>query len=153
MSDLISIGPEAAPALAEVHATAFERPWSAADLASLMDSPGVAAIAVGAQTRLDGFILVRSIAGEAEILTLAVRPEAQRGGIGHALVEAGAAAAAGAGAEAMWLEVAADNAPALALYGRTGFEAAGRRPAYYARRDGPAVDAVLLRRTLNPARS
>jgi ribosomal-protein-alanine N-acetyltransferase len=52
----------------------------------------------------------------------------------------------------MHLEVAADNAPALALYQRAGFETVGRRRGYYARIEGPAQDAVLMRRALNTPR-
>ena len=47
--------------------------------------------------------------------------------------------------------MAADNAAAIALYRSAGFEPVGRRAAYYARPDGPAVDALVLRRTLNSA--
>ncbi len=75
------------------------------------------------------------IAGEAEVLTLAVRPAARRRGIGRALVEA-AATLAEASAAAMFLEVAADNPGAVALYAQTGFEIVGRRPGYYGRAGG-----------------
>jgi ribosomal-protein-alanine N-acetyltransferase len=45
----------------------------------------------------------------------------------------------------MFLEVAAENEAALALYSTLGFSPAGRRVKYYGRPDGPAVDAVILR--------
>lgn len=48
------------------------------------------------------------------------------------------------GATRLFLEVAEDNAAARALYDRLGFEPAGRRPRYYSRPNGPAVDALLL---------
>ena len=48
------------------------------------------------------------------------------------------------GAGAMFLEVAAGNAPALALYAREGFAEVGRRRRYYS--DG--TDALVLRRDL-----
>jgi ribosomal-protein-alanine N-acetyltransferase len=57
--------------------------------------------------------------------------------------------AAAAGSQTAFLEVAADNAGAIALYDASGFEAAGRRAGYYARQEGPAADALVLRRTLN----
>ena len=62
--------------------------------------------------------------------------------------EAAALAARNLGAEQMFLEVAEDNAAALALYRRAGFEAAGRRRGYYPREAGAAVDALLLVRKL-----
>jgi ribosomal-protein-alanine N-acetyltransferase len=91
-----------------------------------------------------GFILLRVAADEAEVLTLAVWPEARRAGVGLRLVEAGAVEAAARGAERLFLEVADDNAAALALYARCGFREAGRRRAYYARPDGSRRDALLL---------
>jgi ribosomal-protein-alanine N-acetyltransferase len=55
------------------------------------------------------------------------------------------AAARARGAAAMFLEVAAGNTPALALYAREGFAEVGRRRRYYA--DG--ADALVLRRDLD----
>lgn len=150
MSTLVPVGPEAAGRLAALHASAFDRPWSAAEFEALLDSPGVAAMVADDRGILAGLILIRAVAGEAEILTLCVAPDSRRGGLGLALVEAGAGASAGIGAEALWLEVAADNAAALKLYERAGFEVAGRRPAYYSRGPGlPGMDAVVMRRKLN----
>ncbi|MBY0338017.1 MAG: GNAT family N-acetyltransferase [Acetobacteraceae bacterium] len=91
-----------------------------------------------------GFILARVAADEAEILTLAVVPEARRQGVATALVEAACAAALLAGARVMFLEVAEDNGAARALYAALGFAVAGRRRGYY----GPGRDALLLRAAL-----
>ena len=92
----------------------------------------------------DGFILLRAVADEAEILTLAVRPAARRRGLGARLVQEGVVAAAARGATRLFLEAAQDNIAALALYARAGFAEAGRRPGYYARPDGGRQDALLL---------
>ena len=126
-------------ALAAIHAEAFETPWDAASLSALLASPGVFVVA-----EADGFILIRAVADEAEILTLAVRPPARRGGLGARLVEAAVVRAAALGAERMFLEVAEDNAAARALYARAGFHEAGRRRGYYARADGSREDALVL---------
>jgi ribosomal-protein-alanine N-acetyltransferase len=136
-------------ALAAAHALSFDAPWSAADIADLLASPGIFALAARAEDGVHGFILARAIAGEAEILTLAVDPAVRRQGVARALVHAAATAARAAGAETLFLEVAVDNLPAIALYEGAGFEAAGRRRGYYARPGRPAADALVLRRTLN----
>ena len=126
-------------ALAVLHAEAFDTPWDAASLSALLDSPGVFAV-----EQPDGFILIRVVADEAEILTLAVRPAARRSGLGGRLVEAAVIRAAALGAERMFLEVAEDNVAARALYARAGFVEAGRRRGYYARSDGSREDALIL---------
>jgi [ribosomal protein S18]-alanine N-acetyltransferase len=79
---------------------------------------------------------------EAEILTFGVVPEARRRGHGGSLLREAIGAARAKGAGAMFLEVAAGNAPALALYAREGFAEVGRRRRYYS--DG--ADALVLKR-------
>jgi ribosomal-protein-alanine N-acetyltransferase len=91
-----------------------------------------------------GFVLARTAADEAEVLTLAVLPAARRQGIGGALLAEALAGARLRGACAMFLEVSARNAAALALYAGAGFAEVGRRRRYYA--DG--ADALVLRRDL-----
>ncbi len=139
-----------AVALAKAHASAFDVPWPPEAFTGLMATPGVFALAAIDTTPI-GLILMRAIAGEAEVLTLAVEPAHRRKGVARALLEAGLAQAALAGAEEAFLEVAADNPAALALYRRAGFEQAGQRGGYYTRPDGQTVDALVLRRTLNRA--
>lgn len=146
---LAILGADEAEALAALHALAFDRPWDAKAFGELFASPGVGALGVRGEGGLEGLALIRAVAGEAEILTLAVAPGRRRQGLGRVLVEASAGAAAGLGAQVLWLEVAADNVAALSLYEAAGFGLAGRRPAYYSRLDGPAQDAVVMRRALN----
>lgn len=125
--------------LAALHAESFDAPWSAAALAALLAQPGVEAAVED-----DGFILIRVVAEEAEVLTLAVRPASRRRGLGSRLLARAAARAADRGARTLFLEVAEDNTAARALYDRAGFTPAGRRRGYYARADGPAADALIL---------
>ena len=132
-------GPATAARLADIHAAAFAAPWDAAAFEALLDQTGVFAL-----EEPDGFILLRAVADEAEILTLAVRPVTRRRGLGARLVSEGGTAAATRGATRLFLEVADDNAAALALYARAGFAEAGRRPGYYARPDGGRRDALIL---------
>lgn len=136
-----------ADGLAEVHAAAFDDPWSAEDITRFAEDRGGFTLAAEADSQLVGFILCRVIAGEAEVLTLAVRPQYRRRSVATALVEAAAAVAMDS-AEAMFLEVAADNPAAIALYAACNFAAVGRRAGYYGRAGG-AVDAIVMRRALN----
>ena len=125
--------------LAAIHAEAFAAPWDEAALSELLASPGVFAVAED-----QGFILIRVVVDEAEILTLAVRPSARRAGLGGRLVEAAVVRAAALGAERMFLEVAEGNVAARALYARSGFVEMGRRRGYYSHTDGRREDALTL---------
>lgn len=125
--------------LAAIHAEAFASPWSAAELEALVAQPGVLVAAED-----DGFIMLRVVLDEAEILTLAVRPTARRQGLGGRLTGQGALEAARAGARRLFLEVAENNDAALALYARAGFVSTGRRKGYYPSSDGRRIDAVVM---------
>ncbi len=131
-----------APALAALHAAAFPaaQAWGPGAIALLLAMPG----AFGLWREGAGLVLARMATDEAEILTVAVVPAARRRGHGAALLREGMAAARARGAGAMFLEVAAGNAPALALYAREGFAEVGRRRRYYA----GGADALVLRRDL-----
>jgi [ribosomal protein S18]-alanine N-acetyltransferase len=139
-----------APAMAAVHAASFDEAWDAGEIGSVLEGPGGFGLVVrDPQTgAVAGFILARTVADEAEVLTLAVDPLRRRSGIGRALVEAVALNAAAAGARSLFLEVASDNEAALGLYRAAGFARVGQRPGYY-RRGAGAVDALVLRRDLN----
>ena len=157
-------GPFDLTLLAELHAACFDERWDAPALASLLAMPGALAFLAAGPLAADesghppdgqplgeqppgehplGFVLLRAIAGEAEIISIGVRPEARRAGIGHRLMDAALAAAAAGGAEHLFLEVAADNWQALGLYLSYDFTEVGRRPNYYRRNDGEIMALVL----------
>ena len=137
-----------AEALHALHALSFDQPWPAIEIERLMRIMGGFAVLAEAGTP-QGFVLVRTVADEGEILTLAVAPAYRRRGIGRVLVDAAAAEAARRGARMLFLEVAEDNPGAIALYEAAQFQAAGLRRAYYARPGARPADAIVLRRTLN----
>ncbi len=144
------IGPEAAADCAGLHAGAFAHPWSQHDLEAMLADAAV--VAHGATLRprgaLAGFILSRTAADEAELLTLAVAPKARRAGLGRGLLAANMADLAAAGATTLFLEVNAGNSGARALYGAFGFAEVGTRPAYYRAADSGRATALVLRRDL-----
>lgn len=137
--------PAEAPALAALHAAAFppEERWGESAIRLMLGLEGAFGFATAGAADLAGFILARAVAGEAEVLTIAVDPGAQRAGIGAALLRAALAEATRRGAEALFLEVSERNAPARALYARAGAEAVGRRNRYYP----DESDALVLRIT------
>ncbi|WP_282603589.1 GNAT family N-acetyltransferase [Paracoccus sp. PARArs4] len=125
-------------ALAATHAACFvtPRPWTAAEFDDLLAARGTFLLGDP-----DAFLLGRSLAGEAELLTLAVSPAMRRQGHGQRLLAHFARHAGETGAEEAFLEVASDNVAARALYLRNGWVEAGLRPRYY----GPVTDAIVMR--------
>lgn len=138
-------------ALAALHARCFDAsppPWSAASFAELLAAPTSFLL-----TRTCGFALGRAFSGEAELLTLAVAPEARRRGQGRALVAAFEAECVRRGAMEAFLEVSEANDAARALYARAGYVEAGRRHGYYARPDSAPSAALILRKRLATTRA
>ncbi len=122
-----------------------EQSWGAAGVYGGFDAPGVNILLCarpGAPPGASpaGFAIWRAAADEAELLSIGVAPDERRRGAGGALLDAVIAAAARAGAGAVYLDVDPANAAALALYARAGFAETARRKAYY--RSG--ADAVLM---------
>ena len=124
--------------LAKLHQACFpHKPWDADDFADLQKS-GCEIIA-----SQNGFIVWRAVADEAEIITIGVHPDARRSGIAAAMLGIMEADLKKRGVKHIFLEVAADNAPARALYEQNGFVQIGVRPRYY---DG--VDAIMMRKDI-----
>jgi ribosomal-protein-alanine N-acetyltransferase len=123
----------------------FGEAWTAGQCAGLLPMPGVWLTL--ARDRADGgaigFALARAVAGEAELLLLAVRSTVQRRGIGAMLLDRFEAEAAGRGARRFHLEVREGN-HALSLYERAGYALVGRRRNYYSGHGGTTFDALTL---------
>ncbi|MFH5775740.1 ribosomal protein S18-alanine N-acetyltransferase [Paracoccus sp. NGMCC 1.201697] len=131
-----------ANALADLHLRCFgthPRPWSAAEIEDLLDSRLNFLI-----SRPAGFLIGRTVVDEAELLTVAVSPDARRQGIGRALLAEFRETSRQRGAVEAFLEVASDNAAAQALYLADGWREVGTRRNYYA----SGLDAILMRRVL-----
>ena len=138
-----------ANALARIHASCFAEAWDAEAFRRFIEKPGMLALVAkdAAENDLQAFILVQVAADESEIISVGTYASARRSGMAHALLAQAIAEAARRGAKAMFLEVAEDNAAALALYRRCDFTPQARRKGYY-ERPGGTVDALVLRRPL-----
>ncbi len=132
--------------MAALHALCFTspRPWSLTEFSDLSSARGVFVISAAGQ----GFAMGRAIAGEAELLTLAVHPDARRQGFGAQLLAAYEAEALAHQATESFLEVSADNVAALSLYESAGYCESGRRKGYYRHPDGHKTDALVMAKHL-----
>ncbi|WP_395673579.1 ribosomal protein S18-alanine N-acetyltransferase [Inquilinus sp.] len=145
---IVPAGVAEAAVLSALYEAAFAETWAPDQLAQLLAGPGVfALIALDQAGEPAGYALGRVAADEAELLSIALLPDRHRRGEGRRLLDALVERCAAAGAETLFLEVATDNAAALALYRGAGFHEAGRRKGYY-KVGTTMVDAIVMKRAL-----
>ena len=122
-------------AIADLHRQSFPRGWSESEISSLALQPAVTIIiarTVGEpEGPVLGFNIVRHTQDEAEILSIAVDPKGRGRGLGEALMREAILRLRADRVEKLLLEVDGNNAPAVGLYNRLGFETVGNRPGYY----------------------
>lgn len=139
--------------MSELHGLRFPRQWSDGEFQSLLMQENVFGF-VARQTNaffskpFGGFVLSREVAGEGEILTVAVNEKFGRQGLGWRLMQAALREALSRGGETMFLEVEAENRAAVELYRKLGFQKIAERPAYYTGPDGTRSAALVMSRVL-----
>lgn len=152
----VSLEPDAANIAAAMSVMAkafppeFGEAWSSSQLMSMMQLPGAMLIIGRNDVGPVGFGLIRSIAGEAELLLLAVHPEHRGLGHGTRLLDRCMSEAEGSGAEALFLEVRYGN-PAIRLYRKAGFLQYNVRRDYYFGSNGERHDALSFKFILRHA--
>jgi len=122
----------------------FGEAWTRNQCLGVIAMPGVCLTVASTDDTPAGFALVRSVAGEAELLLLAVAPSARRRGVGTALLRSVIADAVAGGVSDLHLEVRSGNA-AVRLYADHGFRKVGERRGYYRGKAGEAFDAHTYR--------
>src|SRR5262249_36837206 len=131
-------------ALSALHAASFNRGWSEHEFEQLLLDHNVVCDVAARGRAPVGFILSRSAAHEAEILSVAAARRGRSRGLARQLVDLHLRRLAGLGMRTVFLEVDEGNEPARKLYARAGFGEVGRRPGYYQ----GAGTALVLRRDL-----
>jgi len=132
------------PRLVEIHAQSFDFGWKDSDFQEFLARPYHRFLGVYGEGGLEAYILASIIADEAEILTIATDPALRRRGHARALMQGLLADLSAQSIRSLFLEVATDNPAAIAFYLGLGFREVGRRSAYYSRRNGGLVDALIL---------
>lgn len=134
------------PQVAALERLCFSAPWSESSVASELDNPlSLWLVAVCGECVL-GYVGSQIVMDEADMMNLAVLPEARRQGIGCRLIQALARELERRMVCSLTLEVRASNESAKALYGALGFQEVGCRPKYYY---NPREDALILRKEWN----
>ncbi|MFK8253599.1 GNAT family N-acetyltransferase [Ancylobacter terrae] len=142
--------PADAAALAAVHATGFRLPWETQEFERMLVDPlsrGWVATD-GPRGPVVGFVLLRGVSPETEVLSIALAPRWRGSGVARGLMERAFGELAAEGFTMIFLEVEEGNGPALRLYDRAGFQEVGRRAAYYRNADGSPVAAIVMRRDI-----
>lgn len=123
--------------------------WSKAELTYFLKYPGnIGLVAEDEAASLAGFAIAgpqrRRGVRIARLITIDVRHELRRQGVGHTLLVAMEERLRATGVQSLLLEVAVDNAAAQAFYQRHGFARTGRIPGYYLGR----IDALVMEKPL-----
>ncbi|GFO63522.1 ribosomal-protein-alanine acetyltransferase [Geomonas paludis] len=128
-------------AVLEIESASFPRPWTRRHFLDEMESPGsYPMVALTADGKVAGYLCLKQVLDEAEILDVAVDPACRGCGIGRALVDWAVAFCRGHTLRMLCLEVRVGNHEAISLYRRLGFAEVGRRKNYYENGD----DAILM---------
>lgn len=125
----------------------FGEAWTVQQLRSMMAMPGAALVVGRIDDKPVGFGLLRAIAGEAELLLLAVDPQHRGAGHGRRILDRCLMVAERSGAETVFLEVR-DTNPAVHLYTKAGFTQYNRRKDYYLGSAGCRYDALSFKALL-----
>jgi ribosomal-protein-alanine N-acetyltransferase len=135
-----------------IMADAFDARWGEAwtrnQVIGILAVPGVWLTIAELNGQAVGFALTRGVLDEAELLLLAVMPEARRRGVGAALLRAVMADCATRKISRIHLEVRAGN-DAIKLYSSSGFSKIGERRDYYRGVDGRTYSALTLHRKID----
>lgn len=93
------------PEIKRLHAECFSDGWGLEFLGRLLAQPGTFSVITLEEGRPAGFVIARAHAGEAEIISLGVRPSSRRRALATALVRSVIDQAFQAGAVEVFLEV------------------------------------------------
>jgi ribosomal-protein-alanine N-acetyltransferase len=126
--------------VAAIERVSNPHPWSVDALRATLSQATTRAWVATQGRSVVGHVITVGGADTAEILLIAVLPAWRRRGVARALVAEAARTWRAAGVQDLWLDVRADNRPAIALYEAVGFRSQGTRRRYY--QDG--TDAVLM---------
>ncbi len=118
--------------LAEIHAASFSHGWSDGELAKVVGNESYdCLVAQFTKGKPAGFVLVRSILDEAEIITIATSPNARRKGVARELMRATIRKLEYDRKTKLFLEVDEANLAAVKLYKTLGFKQIAEREGYY----------------------
>jgi ribosomal-protein-alanine N-acetyltransferase len=129
-------------AVSAIENASFSSPWSAGSIIDAIGRHGYITRVAAAGDQIDGYIIAIQLAGEGQLLDIAVHPGQRHRGIGGALMEELLRIMMEQGCRVLYLEVRASNTPAIRLYEKIGFTTISTRKGYY---KNPVEDALIMK--------
>ena len=148
---ICELTPDDSADVAALHALCFADAWDAKTFSDWIARPEYSGFVVCAddhESRCIGFIVLRTVCDESEIITLATAPEHQGQGVASALVQHAIDDACAHHCKQVFLEVRESNAAARGLYTKQGFAISGIRKNYYPSPKDGRENAVVMCRVL-----
>jgi [ribosomal protein S18]-alanine N-acetyltransferase len=121
--------------------------YTKAELQHFLDYPGSFTLIAEHDGVIHGFILTHVHQKHGHVITIDIRADQRRTGLGSHLLRAAEERLRALGKEAVALEVAVDNPAAITFYNRHGFTLVKTMPRYY----NNGVDALRMAKALSPA--
>lgn len=131
--------------VAELEKLCFSTPWSERSVAVELENPLSYWLVALCDGQVVGYVGSQTVLDEADMMNLAVMPDARRQGIAGKLLDGLLSHLRQEKVRCLTLEVRASNQAAQALYEAWGFTQVGRRPNYYY---SPREDGLILRKEL-----
>lgn len=125
----------------QVEQRCFNDPWTLESIVESLNNKNCHYFVAVQDEVVVGFIGLLLVAGECEIINVAVLPESSNQGIGKELMQASLLFLQEKSTEKVYLEVRESNQKALALYGYYDFQPIGIRRQYYG---NPIEDAIVM---------
>ena len=145
---IVEMAVEGSELLSSIHIICFEnsseQAWRKEEFQSLFKIAGTISYVMSIKDQPIGFILVRKIQGEAEILTFCILPIWCNKGYASTLLEWVIKKLQQKSFNRLFLEVRENNNAALKLYKKYSFKVVGRRKGYYNSHQGDKIDALVM---------
>lgn len=133
------------PYVLEIASQSFSIPWSLNSFKNELLNPHSILRVAEFSGEIVGYIVLRKILDEAELLSIAVKPELRRKGIATELIK-NVLNELKDSVKTCFLEVRVSNKKAISFYEKIGFKKVGLRKKYYLL---PEEDAIIMKLDLS----
>ena len=128
---------------AQIEAAALDTAWSESQIAETLSNENAFYGVAVCEGRVCGIGSIYCIAGEGQIMNIAVGEDFRKMGIGEGVLNLLNEAAKEKNCENITLEVAENNIPAISLYKKCGYTVIARRKGFYR-----GIDALVMEKIL-----